>query len=310
MKLLLFVCIFVFSYLLLEIIIRKNTNEKIAKFIKLKNDKYYKDMVKYTENKKKARLKEKLSINDKINLLIEKSGIKRSILINPIVIIILCIACFLICYNIVFDVFKILFLSIIIALPTLLIPIVILNMIAENNSNKIEKIMLDFLLQLKSYTKISNDIIYAFKQIKVISPLQNYIDKFLIEINSGIKFEKAIEELKSKIDIKVLQEVFSNMQYCYLYGGDFSTLLDKSYDYINKIQKEKKKRNEETKSARLVLGILILLDLFIYFSFIKDNADNYRIMTTSIFGTIILYWNFISIWILFVLMNKVKKLNY
>ena len=259
---------------------------------------------------KKIKITTKLNIIHKINILIEKAGLSRGILINPITILISCISTFLVCYLIIFNIFKIILLSLIISVPTIFIPIIILSFIAESKSKKIEKVMTNFLLQLKNYTQINNDIIYAFNQVKTIEPLQSYVKKFLLEVNSGIKFEKAIENLKEKITFEKFKTFFTNMQYCYLNGGSFTELINKSYKIISKIQEEKNIRQQETMGARIVLMVLIILDLFVYFTFIKNDYDNYLIMTKSLIGNLILYWNFISIWILFILIHKVKKLDY
>lgn len=309
-KIILFILIGITCYLFANLLISKNINDKVSKYIKYKNEKYYKDLIKHYEKSKKIKITTKLNIIHKINILIEKSGVKRGILINPITIIVMCITSFIIGYFIAFNIFKIIFLSCIVALPSIFLPILILSLIAESKSRKIEKVMLNFLLQLKNYTQLSNDIIYAFKQVKTIEPLQSYIKKFLVEINSGIKFEKAIENLKEKISFEKFNTVLTNMQYCYLNGGSFSELIKKNYKMISDIQNEKNIRAQETMSARIVLGVLIILDLFVYFTFIKNNPENYMIMTKSFFGTIIIYWNFISIWFLLILIYKVKKLDY
>ena len=85
----------------------------------------------------------------------------------------------------------------------------------------------------------------------------------LVEKQIHLNFETAIEHLKEKINIFMFKDFFSNVQYCYLYGGNFITLINRSYKSINEIQKEKLKRLEETKSARLVLLILIILNIVI-----------------------------------------------
>ena len=245
-----------------------------------------------------------------MNLLIVRSGLKRGLFINPITIVLASVMCFGVAYWITFKIFGVILLSAIIFLPAILIPVLILELLKERSQSKIEKVILDFLLQLKNYTKINNDIVYAFQKLKTIEPLQGYVNTFLIELNSGIKFENAIDNIKEKLEFSTIKIIFSNIQYCYLYGGDFSKLMDKSYKMINKVQKEKSSRAQETKNARVVLGILIVLDLFVYFSFIKNNYDNYMIMSKRILGNLILYWNFISIWLLIFLMNRVKKLDY
>ena len=310
LNIILFALIAFTCYLVAEILISKNISKKISKYLKYKSDKYYEDLMKYYEKNKKVKLLSKLNILHKINILIEKAGLQRGILLNPITIILLCIVTFIICYLLVFNSFKIIFLSMIISAPSLIFPIFILSAISEMKNKKIENVMLNFLLQLKNYTKINNDIIYAFKEVKTIEPLQGYVKKFLIEINSGIKFEKAIENIKEKISFKKFKDVFTNMQYCYLHGGDFANLISKNYKMLSEVQKEKTAREQETMSARIVLIILIILDLFIYFTFIKNNNENYLIMTGTFFGNFILYWNFISIWLLMFLIYKVKKLDY
>ena len=46
-----------------------------------------------------------------------------------------------------------------------------------------------------------------------------------------------------------------------------------------------------------------------YFSFIGNNKENYMIMQKSIVGKLILYWNFISMWLLVFLSQKVKEVD-
>lgn len=309
-KIALFILISVMSYLVADIMISKNINDKVAKYLKYKSDKYYEELMRRYEKNKRIKVTSKFNIYHKIDVLIEKAGIRRGLLINSLTIFLLCIVTFILCYILVFNSFKIMFLSLVISLPGIFIPVFILSMIGEYKSKKIERVMLNFLLQLKNYTQINNDIVYAFKQVKTIEPLQSYIKKFLVEINSGIKFEKAIENLKDKITFEKLNQVLTNMQYCYLNGGNLTELISRNYKIIAKIQNEKNAREQETMGARIVLVILIILDLFVYFTFIKNDYDNYLIMTKSLIGNLILYWNFISIWLLVLLMNKVKKLDY
>lgn len=310
LKIILFLLIAFSCYLLIDVFLSQNLKQKVARYLKYKNEKYAEERLKYYEKKKKVKINSRKNLYHRLLVLIEQAGYKVTLLLNPVTIILLGILIFLLSYVIVFKVFKIFLLTFFITIPTIFIPVVILNWIAEIKKKKIEKVILNFLLQIKNYTQINNDIIYALKEVKTIEPLQSYIKKFLVEMNSGVKFEKAIENLKEKIMIQRFQAVFTNIQYCYLHGGNFAELMTKNYKMISDIQKEKNRREQETMGARIVLMILILLDLFVYFTFIKDNYENYKIMTRSVLGNIILYWNFISIWFLVLIMNKVKKLDY
>ena len=309
-NLILFILIGIFIYFIVEIFFEKNLLRKINNYIIKKNEEYYDDLIRYYEKNKKIKLKEKLNYIHKINILIDKCGIQRSIFINPITIVLIGILCMIIAYYLAFDFFKIILLSFIICIPFFYLPFGILKSIASYKEEKTEKVFLNFLLQLKNHTQINNDIVSAMKEVKTVEPLQSYVKKFIIEISSGIKFEKAIENFKEKIGINQIKSFLTNIQNCYLYGGNFSELISKSYAMISEIQREKEKRIQETKGARIVLFILICMDFFVYISFVKSNQENYLIMKKSIVGMIILYWNFLSIWILIWLSSIVKKLDY
>lgn len=310
MNILLFILIGVSIYFTLEFIKERKILERINKYIVEKNEHYYKEFIKKYEKSKKIKMVDRLNIMYKISLMIEQANITQSILINPITLIMAGIACVICTFFISLNIFQIYGAAIIISVPCVVIPFAILRFVASYKSKRLEKVFLNFLLQLKNYTKINNDVVGAFQSIETVEPLQSYIRKFNVEINSGVKFEKAIENLKEKISVQKFREFFSNVQYCYLYGGNFSNLIDKSYNSINEIQKEKTKRDEETRSARIVLFILMILDIFVYITYVKNDAENYMIMKDSFLGSLIIYWNFISMWILIYLSERVKKLDY
>lgn len=305
----LFILIFIICYQYANKVIEEKLLVKVSNYLAIKNEKYHEELIKYYEKNKKVKTMAKLNIFHKINILINRAGINSNLIINPITVLIFCFVSLIIFYLISFRIFEIRLLSAIVAAPSFLFPVMILKFIADYNDEKIEKIIPNFLLQLKNYTQINNDIIYAFKEIEVIEPLQSYLNRFLIEVNSGVRFENAIDNLNEKIKIKELEKLFNNIKKCYISGGSFSELINKSYYMISVIQKEKIERREETKGARIVLFILIALDLVVYFTYISNNKENYIIMQKSIVGNIILYWNFISMWLLMFLAQKVKTID-
>ncbi len=310
MTILLFLSLAFLSYAIAKKIIDKNVFHKINQYLLEKDEKYYEELLKYYEKNKKVKLTTKLNLFHRIHVLIDRTSWKRSIILNPITLIIFSIACLVGSYSIIKNILEIPFLSFLVSLPSVAFPFLFLSFVANYQEEKIEKILLNFLLQLKNYTKINNDIIYAFQEVKVMEPLKSYIDKFLLEVHSGVRIETAMEHLKEKIHIQSFRTLLNHMQHCYLYGGNFSELIDKNYESIAEMQKEKAKRVQETRGARLVLIILIILDLFVYFTFINNNYENYKIMRDSLFGNVILYWNFISMWLLIMLSYHVKKLDY
>lgn len=309
LNLILLILIFIVCYQYSNRIVEKKMAVRLSKYIAIKNEKYHDELLKYYSKNKKVKLASKMNIFHKIGILLERTGIKQGVIINPIMVILLCIGSGIVFYIISLKIFEATLLSGIIALPFSFTPILILKIIADFNDERIEKIVPNFLLQLKNYTQINNDIIYALKETKTIEPLQSYVNKFLLEIHNGIKFENAIDNLNEKVRIKELEKLFNNIKSCYISGGSFSELINKSYYMITAIQKEKTARKEETKSARMVLIILVLLDLLVYFTFINNDRENYMIMQKSLIGNLILYWNFISMWFLLFLSQKVKQID-
>lgn len=307
---LLFVFIGICIYEIIKKISISKVKDKAQEYFKKKNEKYYNDLLRYYDKNKKVKFKNKINYFKRVNILIDRCGIQRSLLINPVSIIFLGVICVCFTYMISFNFFKIVMLAVIISIPFFYVPFLVLSMIAEYKEEKIEKVFLNFLLQLKNHTRINNDIISAMSEVKTIEPLQGYIKKFLAQVSSGTKLEKAMQDFKEKVNNKQMKSFLTNIEHCFLYGGNFSELIDKSYVMISEIQEEKKKRIEETKSARIVLFILILLDIIVYVSFIKSNVENYMIMTRSVIGNLILYWNFISMWLLVWISIRVKKLDY
>lgn len=310
MKFILFILISISVYLFVESVYEERILTRINKYISQKNELYYKEFLKKYEKSKKIKITERFNLKYKINLLIDKADLEHGIFVNYFSLLFYSLMCFAVTYIIILNIFDMLGLAFVISLPACFIPFIILNFIASHKSEKLEKVFLNFLLQLKNYTKINNDVVGALKNVETIEPLQSYIDKFNLELNSGIKFETAMEHLKEKISVVKFKEFFSNLQYCYMYGGNFSTLINKSYKTINELQNEKNKRKQETQSARIVLFVLILLNVFVYINFVKNDYENYMIMRNSFIGKGILYWNFISMWFLIYLSEKVKKLDY
>lgn len=310
LKIIFFVLILIASYIIIENLYNKEILKRVNNYISKKNEDHYEKLLKYYEKNKKIKLKNKINYFRKIDILIDRCGLERNCLINSVTILMLGIISVVISYILAFSFFKIFLLSVIISIPVFFLPFAILNFMAEYREEKIEKVFLNFLLQLKNHTKINNDIIYAFSEVKTMDPLQGYIRKFLVEISNGIRFEKVMKNLKDKISNEQIKMFFGNLEYCHLYGGNFSELIEKSYKVINDMMREKSRRIEETRSARIVLFILIFLDFVVYMSFIKSDPDIYLIMRKNIIGNMILYWNFISMWFLVFIASKVKKLDY
>ena len=310
-KLLLFISINICIYYFLKISYDKKVHTKIKNKIIDENEKYVQKMI-YRKNKKY--INEKYTILDKIYLLLIKTGITENAFlwwIIPETIILLCILLFVISYLILIKIIKLKIATILLSITISFIPIFLLIVLSDIYEEKLEKNLISYIIQLKNQVKTYNDIILAFKNTAKYSgkPLETYINIFVFEVNNGINISTAFENLRNKVNIDRFKQLIANLESCYINGGSFYDLLSKTENIFLKIQKERIERNEQTMSARIVLVILIFMSLFVYFNFINSNIENYTIMVNDIIGRIIIYWSFMSIWLMVFLIIYVKKID-
>ncbi|MGE5472716.1 MAG: type II secretion system F family protein [Ignavibacteriales bacterium] len=313
-EIILLIPIIILSYILANKILDREFRKHVKEFSESVNSEYQKKQI-INKILRRDKLKKKAykSLFYKIELIIEKSGIQNYVLFfNSTILIITCIIFaigFFLLFTYLFDVISV---GLITSLPGFFVPIIILGIMAQKKEEEIEKILADYLLLLKNSTRIHNDIIEAFRNIqdKCMEPLKTFTCQFTAEINSGINVESALSNFRDKINMKKFKLFLTNVQYCYIYGGDFTELIDKTQKLISEIQKEKRIRIRETRSARIVIFLLIFLDIYLYFNFIMTEPDYLSIMRNTFYGQLILNANFLSIWFLLWLSYSVKKLDY
>lgn len=203
------------------------------------------------------------------------------------------------------------FLTIIFVLPLSFLPIFIVLIYSELSKIKMENNIINYILQLKNQSKISDDIIQIFRNVLPYTqnPLKNYVKAFLYEIDRGMHVSIAFKNFREKIRFKKFNQLLINLESCYFNGGNIYNLLDKTQKVFIKYQKERINKNEQTISARIVLFFLMFLIIFVYFVFIKNNLEIYNIMIKDFFGFIILFSNMISIWFMIGLIIYVQKID-
>lgn len=200
----------------------------------------------------------------------------------------------------------------ILSIPFLFTGMIILKVMAERKQEKLEAGLSDFFIQLKSALKVNPDIIEALRRIQnnVLDPFSAYTKQLLNEINAGKLPEIALENFAHKVDIEKFSFYINNLRYCHIYGGDITLLTEKTQEVIKEAINQKKKRNKETKSACMVLYILIIIDFYMYFMFINSNEYYLSLVNETLIGQMIVNINFICIWVMVWLSRAIKKLDY
>lgn len=222
--------------------------------------------------------------------------------------VLLSIVTFFICKRL----FPIVSISLIIACPIVFSPFWIIKYISSKEQDRLEAGLNDFFIQLKSALKINADVIEALRRIQnlVIEPFSEYTKQLLTEINTGKLPEKALESFAQKVNIKKFSFYINNVRYCQIYGGDIAYLTENTQATLHDTIKQKKKRIKEANSICAILYLLIIIDIYMYFSFINENPYYLDIMVNSLTGRAILNINFLSLWGIIGLSNIVKRFEY
>lgn len=261
----------------------------------------------YSENKfKKYSITDKITKNKISSSILEKYNelineiysrqlflySKNVITIQNVLIVstILFVIIVLLCYKIT----KILSTSLILAFPAYVLPYLILKYLIDNEKKQILYILPSYIVNLKNYIQQENNIIAAMKNVSCAQPLEKYIKSFNVQVGRGMNLKKAIEKLKRQVGILKFSELLSTIDACYSNGGNFENILNKYIDIISKENIHKEKIKEKAYSSVIILCIMIVINIYLVFSFILSNQKYANIIQNSIIGRIILNINAIS----------------
>ena len=199
--------------------------------------------------------------------------------------------------------------SVILSVYSFFIPFVVIKVFYNKFREKILKLFPSYIISLKNYTRISNDIVIAMRKSKAEKPLDLFISKFNLMIEKGVNVYDAFEFLKQEIDIKIISHFLTAVQNCYINGGDFTKLLDRYSKVLNNIVLRKEKEKQDSFSSILILIILIAINIFLIISFIFSNEEYKQIITFNFIGRMLLNINILSYLLVFYFVKKLYKME-
>ena len=185
---------------------------------------------------------------------------------------------------------------------------IIVYMIKRRKKN-ILKTFPTFLLSLKNYTDVDNNIIYAFSMSEPNLLIRPYIERFNISVESGIDVYTSFENLKKDINIEEISQFVTLLENCYLNGGSFSRVISKYSNLQSKINIEKERINDNLLSSKIILLVLTVLSLILLFGFALNNVDYSKILLYTTGGRIVLSINIFTYIIMYLIYLKICKME-
>lgn len=234
---------------------------------------------------------------------------KYNSILNGTLMIALSIITFIIIYIIVFfftGVYSLAFLS---AFPALFLSNFIIKYILNNHKEKIIRALPGYIINLRNYVEIDNNIVAALDKVTCPNILSIYINRFNIAVKKGTNVILAFENMKKQINIKMVSEILTLLQSCYIYGGNYKTFLERYEKNINKIILEREKVSQELFSSNIVLAFMICINIYILITYIFLNNEYKTVMIGSFVGVVILNANILSFYLISYIIYKIKKLE-
>ncbi len=185
----------------------------------------------------------------------------------------------------------------------------LLELLIMFHKNKIFKYFPIFLLELKNYINISNDIIQAFMSCSKNSVLSTYLDDFSVYIKAGVKLNQALENLKQDIDIKLIGVFLDMCNSCYTSGGSFKELIERFYDYYTRNNKMYQKEMQKRVSIIAILMISVVINMYFVLGFVFQNSVYKDIIVNTFAGKLLMTFNIIIYLVMFIVVKKSNKME-
>lgn len=212
-------------------------------------------------------------------------------------------------YFVTYRVFQLKSTSIIISVSSFFLPYCILKYTIFYHKSKILKAFPTYIINLKNYTQVDNDIIVAFKRAYVDMPLKFFIDRFNVSLENGVNIYEAFERLKADINIKKINELLTALQYCHINGGNFTKLIDRYSKILMNVNLQKEKERQNSYATKIILLIIIIINIYMMFSFVFAYSEYFNIMTNTVMGIIIVNFNILSYILIVVFIVRMNKLE-
>lgn len=312
LKIILLLLTLLIGYFAASYFIKAANMKKIKQIVQNYNEKYEKRIVdaKIAELYK---LQTKKSFLGKIDDLIYNSNIRKYI---PI----LSSEIYLI-FNIGFTLFIYIFAgnftsSIVIIVTASIVvfvaPYMILDIMVQNNLDKIDDELLIYVNSLKNYARIKNSILFMMENTtkNLSEPLRLYNRTFTNEIKRGVTIKKAFDNYIGRISNIRLKNLLRNLYICSENNADYKKVLDKSRVIFQKYSETKEERRREVKSGQASILTIIVASLFVIWGLRGISSTLFYDLSTSLIGQIIIGYIFGVIGIAIYICYKLKKTNY
>lgn len=193
------------------------------------------------------------------------------------------------------------------------VPFLVLEILGRYNSEKVRRMLANFISVLNRWCAVKEDIIYAFEkslESGLGEPLRTYVRDVVIQVKKGLDVQEALEILQMKVDSEQFGDFILNIRQSIKYRGDIRTLLSNMEDEFYRLEEEYSRRKISSyRDKFLIYGTMAAVLIVAYF-FLKFNPNVMQFYLATSQGRALITFFSILYFGAFVLSLRISRFNY
>lgn len=264
---LLMLCLSFFLYWFAQVLVDIKKRDFLGVFFKSLNEKYEQRQIEKEAKELYEGSVEKKKFIDKVDNLIERSGIRKTfrnltgeILISMTLILALSVT---IMTNVIFEFWLY---NIAAFILTIVAVFFMLKIMAKRTFNGIDKQILTYVNTLKNLSVSNSDIVDIFEKSIAYSrePLRQYVLQFVFEAKKGVPLDKAFKNFEKNIENNRFKQLLRNLYVASKHEANYKEVLSASRNIFKHYLSEKKRRESTVRQGRIGILIISLMGVVVF----------------------------------------------
>jgi len=192
-------------------------------------------------------------------------------------------------------------------------PFLALDVLGRYNSEKVRRMLANFVSVLNRWCAVKEDIFYAFEKSLgsgIGEPLKTYVRDMVIQVKKGLDPQEALDLLGMKVDSAQFHDFIVNVAQNIRHRGDIRRLLSNLEDEFYMLEEEYSRRKISTYRDRLLIYACMLSVLVFSYLFFRFNPAAMAFYLETEPGRLLLVLFTFVYCIAFVLSLGISRFNY
>ena len=163
------------------------------------------------------------------------------------------------------------------------------------------------LLENVNYSETRLDKIFRRVIPYLKNPLRDALDRFCVEVSSGISVECALDNLCDRVEHKKLKNLFKSFKICNSKEQNYAEIIEENREVIRDYIAAKKEREIIKKNALIELCIIAVMGIFLLFLFQTMITNMFGLIFETLPGQIIVAYMVVVLFIGIITALKVER---